>query len=103
MGFDPTFLIGGIVRAYGSNAHCGKGEYYVVEADESDKSFTYLDPTSVLVTNIEADHLDHYSGLDEIYQLLAISWDLSMKMAAAWYAAKMLVWWKPQRKRARRC
>ena len=67
MGFDPTFLIGGIVRAYGSNAHCGKGEYYVVEADESDKSFTYLDPTSVLVTNIEADHLDHYSGLDEIY------------------------------------
>lgn len=69
MGFDPTFLIGGIVRAYGSNAHCGKGEYYVVEADESDKSFTYLDPTSVLVTNIEADHLDHYSGLDEIYQL----------------------------------
>lgn len=69
MGYDPTFLIGGIVRAYGSNAHCGKGDYYVVEADESDKSFTYLDPTSVLITNIEADHLDHYSGLDEIYQL----------------------------------
>ena len=69
MGYDPTFLIGGIVRAYGSNAHCGKGDYYVVEADESDKSFTYLDPTSVLVTNIEADHLDHYSGLDEIYKL----------------------------------
>lgn len=69
MGFDPTFLIGGIVRAYGSNAHCGKGEYYVVEADESDKSFTYLNPASVLVTNIEADHLDHYSGLEEIYKL----------------------------------
>ena len=69
MGFDPTFLIGGIVRAYGSNAHSGKGEHYVVEADESDKSFTYLSPASVLVTNIEADHLDHYSDLNEIYKL----------------------------------
>ena len=69
MGFDPTFLIGGIVRAYNSNAHCGKGDYYVVEADESDKSFTYLDPESVLVTNIEADHLDHYEDLNEIYRL----------------------------------
>lgn len=69
LGYDPTFLIGGIVRSYNSNAHCGKGEYYVVEADESDKSFTYLDPVSVLVTNIEADHLDHYSDLAEIRQL----------------------------------
>lgn len=69
MGYDPTFLIGGIVRAYNSNAHCGEGRYYVVEADESDKSFTYLDPESVLVTNIEADHLDHYEDLNEIYQL----------------------------------
>ena len=69
MGYDPTFLIGGIVRAYNSNAHCGKGDYYVVEADESDKSFTYLDPESVLVTNIEADHLDHYEDLNEIYRL----------------------------------
>lgn len=67
MGEDPTFLIGGIVRAYGSNAHSGTGAHYVVEADESDKSFTYLDPHAVLVTNIEADHLDHYSGLGEIY------------------------------------
>ncbi|MEG0324199.1 MAG: UDP-N-acetylmuramate--L-alanine ligase, partial [Raoultibacter sp.] len=64
---QPSFLIGGIVRSYGTNAHSGKGDYYVVEADESDKSFTYLDPLAVLVTNIEADHLDHYSGLEEIY------------------------------------
>lgn len=69
LGYDPTFLIGGIVRVYNSNAHSGKGEYYVVEADESDKSFTYLDPASVLVTNIEADHLDHYENLEEIYSL----------------------------------
>lgn len=68
MGLDPTFLIGGIVRAYGTNAHSGEGAYYVVEADESDKSFTYLSPAAAIVTNIEADHLDHYEGLDEIYE-----------------------------------
>ena len=67
LGADPTFLIGGIVRAYGTNAHFGTGDHYVVEADESDKSFTYLSPKAVLVTNIEADHLDHYKDLDEIY------------------------------------
>ena len=67
LGADPTFLIGGIVRAYGTNAHSGTGDHYVVEADESDKSFTYLSPKAVLVTNIVADHLDHYKDLDEIY------------------------------------
>ena len=67
LGADPTFLIGGIVRAYGTNAHSGTGDHYFVEADESDKSFTYLSPKAVLVTNIEADHLDHYKDLDEIY------------------------------------
>ena len=67
LGADPTFLIGGIVRAYGTNAHSGTGDHYVVEADESDKSFTYLSTKAVLVTNIEADHLDQYKDLDEIY------------------------------------
>ncbi len=71
IGEDPTFLIGGIVRAYGTNAHSGTGRYYVVEADESDKSFTYLSPKSVLITNIEADHLDHYKDLAEIYEKFA--------------------------------
>ena len=71
MGEDPTFLIGGIVRAYGTNAHSGTGRHYVVEADESDKSFTFLSPRAVLVTNIEADHLDHYRDLDEIYEKFA--------------------------------
>ena len=66
MGLAPTFLIGGIVRAYGTNAHSGTGRHYVVEADESDKSFRYLSPAAALVTNIEADHLDHYRDLDEI-------------------------------------
>ena len=71
MGYDPTFLIGGIVRAYGTNAHSGRGRSYVVEADESDKSFTYLSPAAAIVTNIEADHLDHYEGLEEIYAQFA--------------------------------
>ncbi len=71
MGQDPTFLIGGIVRAYGTNAHSGTGKYYVVEADESDKSFMHIHPQVVLVTNIEADHLDHYKDLDEIYEKFA--------------------------------
>ena len=66
IGADPSFLIGGIVRAFNTNAHSGTGRYYVVEADESDKSFTYLDPHLVIVTNVEADHLDHYANLEEI-------------------------------------
>ncbi len=68
LGCDPTFLIGGIVRKYGTNAKKGAGKYCVVEADESDKSFKYINPYSVIVTNIEADHLDHYKNLDEIYK-----------------------------------
>ena len=72
LGFDPTFLIGGIVRTYGTNAHSGSGSYYVVEADESDKSFTYLSPKAIIVTNVEADHLDHYSGIDEIREQFGV-------------------------------
>ncbi len=71
MGEDPSFLIGGIVRQYQTNARSGQGDLYVVEADESDKSFTFLDPCAVLVTNIEVDHLDHYDDLDEIYAKFA--------------------------------
>ncbi len=71
MGLEPTFLIGGIVRTYGTNAHSGAGRHYVVEADESDKSFRYLSPAAALVTNIEADHLDHYRDLDEIREKFA--------------------------------
>ena len=66
MGLDPSFLIGGIVEGYDTNGRNGSGEYFVAEADESDSSFLYLDPNVVVVTNIEADHLDHYSGIEEI-------------------------------------
>lgn len=66
MGLDPTFLVGGEVRDAGSNARCGSGDLYVVEADESDGSFLRLDPFVAVVTNVEADHLDHYAGIDEV-------------------------------------
>ena len=67
-GVDPTFLIGGELNDVGSNARCGRGDYYVVEADESDGSFLLLDPFVAVVTNVEADHLDHYASLDEIVE-----------------------------------
>lgn len=66
VGADPTFLIGGELNDVGSNAACGTGDLYVVEADESDGSFLYLAPHIALVTNIEADHLDHYGTLANI-------------------------------------
>jgi len=62
----PTFLIGGTVDGYDTNAVDGGGDYFVVEADESDGSFMYLDPFVAVVTNIEADHLDHYGTLENI-------------------------------------
>lgn len=67
-GEDPTFLIGGELPDMGGNARCGNGPHYVVEADESDGSFLLLDPYCAIVTNIEADHLDHYASLDEIVE-----------------------------------
>lgn len=67
LGWDPSFLIGGVVEGYDTNGRNGEGGYFVCEADESDGSFLYLNPDVVVVTNIEADHLDHYKDLDEIY------------------------------------
>jgi UDP-N-acetylmuramate--alanine ligase len=59
-GLDPTFVIGGRLEAIGSNARLGRGEFIVVEADESDASFLYLQPTLAVVTNIDADHMQTY-------------------------------------------
>ncbi|MCW2713711.1 MAG: UDP-N-acetylmuramate/alanine ligase [Frankiales bacterium] len=59
-GVDPSFAIGGDLNEAGSNAHHGSGELFVVEADESDGSFLAYRPHAAIVTNVEADHLDHY-------------------------------------------
>ena len=66
MGLAPTFLIGGEVDGFDTNAVNGSGEHYVVEADESDGSFIHLDPRIAVVTNVEADHLDHYGTLEAV-------------------------------------
>ncbi len=59
-GLDPTAVVGGKVNAFGSNAKLGKGEYMVVEADESDGSFLRIPPTIAVVTNVDPEHLDHW-------------------------------------------
>jgi len=63
-GLDPTVINGGIINAYGSNARLGRGDWMVVEADESDGSFLRLDGTIAVVTNIDPEHLDHYGSFD---------------------------------------
>ena len=59
-GVDPTFVIGGKLNSAGANSALGKGDYIVVEADESDASFLNLLPILAVVTNIDADHMDTY-------------------------------------------
>jgi UDP-N-acetylmuramate--alanine ligase len=63
---DPTFVVGGRVNHAGANARVGQGDYMVVEADESDRSFLLLDPVIAVVTTIDREHLDHYASLEEI-------------------------------------
>jgi UDP-N-acetylmuramate--alanine ligase len=59
---DPTFVIGGQLNSAASHAQLGAGHYLVAEADESDASFLYLQPSMAVVTNIDADHLSTYAG-----------------------------------------
>src|SRR6202162_5575969 len=67
-GLDPTFVVGGRVDHAGANARLGQGEYIVVEADESDRSFLLLSPVIAVITTIDREHLDHYSSLAEIQE-----------------------------------
>jgi UDP-N-acetylmuramate--alanine ligase len=71
-GLDPTFVIGGRLEAAGSHARLGAGEFIVVEADESDASFLYLQPAIAVVTNIDADHMETYGhSMDRLRQAFA--------------------------------
>jgi len=65
-GADPTVAVGGNVSDLGGNWRAGAGRLFVTEADESDGSFLHLVPTYPVITNIDRDHLDYYSGIDEI-------------------------------------
>jgi UDP-N-acetylmuramate--alanine ligase len=67
-GIDPTVINGGIIHAYGSNARVGQGEWMVVEADESDGTFNRLPATIAIVTNIDAEHMEHWGDFDRLRQ-----------------------------------
>jgi len=63
---DPTIVVGGKVTAMGTNARLGRGNFMVVEADESDGSFLRLSPVISVLTNIDEEHIDHYKDMNEL-------------------------------------
>ena len=65
-GFDPTVINGGIINAYGTNARLGAGDWMVVEADESDGTFLKLPADVAIVTNVDAEHLDHFKTFQNV-------------------------------------
>ena len=67
-GLDPTVVIGGKLRALGSNARLGQGKLLVAEADESDGTFLMLTPTIAIVTNIDPEHLEHFGTIENVEQ-----------------------------------
>ncbi|MEJ7847514.1 MAG: UDP-N-acetylmuramate--L-alanine ligase [Pyrinomonadaceae bacterium] len=67
-GIDPTTVVGGVVETLGSNSKLGKSEWFVTEADESDRSFLMLYPTIAVVTNIDKEHMESYKGMEDVVQ-----------------------------------
>ncbi|MEZ5345118.1 MAG: UDP-N-acetylmuramate--L-alanine ligase [Pyrinomonadaceae bacterium] len=67
-GVDPTTVVGGVVETLGSNAKLGSSEWFVTEADESDRSFLMLYPTIAVVTNIDREHMESYKGMEDVTQ-----------------------------------
>jgi UDP-N-acetylmuramate--alanine ligase len=65
-GYDPTVVIGGKLKSYGSNAKLGRGDFLVAEADESDGSFLKLTPTIISINNIDKEHLSYYKNFENI-------------------------------------
>ncbi len=65
-GADPSFIIGGVVPGWGTNARAGAGQWFVIEADEYDRMFHGLAPDVAVVTNVEMDHPDYYRDLDDL-------------------------------------
>ena len=65
-GLDPTVINGGVINSMKNNAKLGKGDWSVVEADESDGSFIKLSPTYSIITNIDDEHLEHYGSVNNL-------------------------------------
>jgi UDP-N-acetylmuramate--alanine ligase len=68
---DPTVVVGGVVKTFGSTARMGRSDLIVVEADESDRSFLMLTPTIAIVTNIDREHMDYYHDMDDVRKCFA--------------------------------
>jgi UDP-N-acetylmuramate--alanine ligase len=85
-GRDPAYLIGGELRATGTNAAWGEGEWIVVEADESDRSFLKVEPAVAVVTNIEVDHHATYRNQAEVEAAFA-AWVSKAGETIAWIEA----------------
>src|SRR3954464_3413357 len=86
LGLEPSYLIGGELRSTGTNAHWGSGEWLVVEADESDRSFLKLAPDLAVITNVELDHHSTYRSTFEIEEAFASFASLAGR-TAAWVEA----------------
>ena len=66
-GISPTTIVGGVVDTLGSNAKLGTSDWFVIEADESDRSFLMLNPTISVVTNIDREHMESYKGMEDVF------------------------------------
>ncbi len=84
LGLDPTFIIGGDLNESGSGAGHGAGEIFVAEADESDGSFLLYEPEVAVVTNVEEDHLDYFSGREDIEAAFARFAGRAGSVVACW-------------------
>ncbi len=71
LGADPSFVNGGVINSVGHSSSSGKGELFVIEADESDGSFLHYDTAVSLITNVDPDHLDHYGSIEAFHRVFA--------------------------------
>ena len=71
IGLKPTYVIGGTISNYNKNSELGERNFAIAEADESDKSFLFLNPSSIIITNIEEDHMDNFKDIDEIKDIFS--------------------------------
>ena len=77
-GWDPTVVVGGLMRSTGTNAWLGTGTYMVAETDESDGSFLHLSPHLAIITNIDREHLNYYGSLERLVEAFQrFTWQLS--------------------------